>query len=399
MPSALSHRIASQPPNDGQEVEMDVLSRGVSTDPSPLRARPPKPLQSYAVGIGLLLCVVCLWTASNFITQDLFEDGFDKPFFVTYTNTSAFTLYLLPFAVKQAWTLRRGARTSGAYQPLPSDAEGSDDAVKPHNSASALPPLTLKETAQLAVVFCFFWFIANWTINAALGETSVASATILSSMSGFFTLGLGRLLGVERLTPVKIWTVLISFLGVVLVSWSDSTQPLPSGSPEAPATRHPILGDMLALVSALFYAIYVILLKIRIKDESRIDMATFFGFVGLFNIPLMWPVGAVLHFTGIEPFELPRTSIVWIPILINMVITWSSDYLYVLAMLKTTPLVVTVGLSLTIPFAVFGDFMKGRTSEFQVVFGAILVVVSFIALGFAENRDVPEEATPFASPP
>lgn len=42
----------------------------------------------------------------------------------------------------------------------------------------------MQETAQLALVFCSFWFIANWSVNASLDYTSVASATILSSMSG-----------------------------------------------------------------------------------------------------------------------------------------------------------------------------------------------------------------------
>lgn len=49
-----------------------------------------------------------------------------------------------------------------------------------------LPPLTTLETAQLAVFFCLLWFIANWTLNASLDYTWVASATILSSTSGRF---------------------------------------------------------------------------------------------------------------------------------------------------------------------------------------------------------------------
>ena len=49
---------------------------------------------------------------------------------------------------------------------------------------TALPPLTTKQTAQLALSFCLLWFIANWTLNASLELTSVASATILSTMSG-----------------------------------------------------------------------------------------------------------------------------------------------------------------------------------------------------------------------
>lgn len=50
--------------------------------------------------------------------------------------------------------------------------------------SAALPPLTVRETIHLSSIFCFFWFVANWSGNAALGFTSVASATILSSMSG-----------------------------------------------------------------------------------------------------------------------------------------------------------------------------------------------------------------------
>jgi solute carrier family 35 protein F5 len=73
-----------------------------------------------------------------------------------------------------------------------------------------------------------------------------------------------------------------------------------------------------------------------------------------------------------------------------MAITLSSDYLYVLAMLKTTPLVVTVGLSLTIPFAVVGDFIRSRPSSTKIIIGALLVLISFIAIGL-DNRDEEEE--------
>ena len=47
-----------------------------------------------------------------------------------------------------------------------------------------------------------------------------------------------------------------------------------------------MVGYALALIGALFGAIWVILMKVRIKDESRVDMQQFFGLVGLWNIPL-----------------------------------------------------------------------------------------------------------------
>lgn len=68
--------------------------------------------------------------------------------------------------------------------------------------------LSTEDTAKLAAVFCFVWFAANWSVNASLGLTSVGSSTVLAGMSGFFTLGLGRMFGVETLTRAKVLAVL-----------------------------------------------------------------------------------------------------------------------------------------------------------------------------------------------
>jgi len=72
-----------------------------------------------------------------------------------------------------------------------------------------------------------------------------------------------------------------------------------------------------------------------------------------------------------------------------MFITLSSDFLYVIAMLKTTPLVVTVGLGLTIPVAVIGDFFLGNPAAAQVLAGSLLVLIAFIAVGI-ENSEPKE---------
>jgi len=74
-----------------------------------------------------------------------------------------------------------------------------------------------------------------------------------------------------------------------------------------------------------------------------------------------------------------------------MSITLSSDFIYVLAMLKTTPLVVTIGLSLTIPLAVLGDFFLGRPAQGRVLIGAALVLISFIAVGVQSSKTKVED--------
>ncbi|TFY83768.1 hypothetical protein EWM64_g233 [Hericium alpestre] len=411
------------------DIQMESLP---SRSPSEARSRDKLPLtrlqdrRDYAIGIGLLLVVVFLWTSSNFVTQDLFVGGYEKPFLITYMNTSAFSLYLIPFLIRSLWKRHFGnsddverRQPRDEYQPLVSEEDipddilptvrrrsrgGRDDELKcttaqsprnlyvpfegPKLHVIPLPPLTIRETAKLASIFCFFWFVANWSLNASLDYTSVASATILSCMSGFFTLAIGRIFKVETLTLGKIAAVVVSFGGVVLVSLSDSQPTVPAAAepPTAPQGTMPLLGDFLALLSAAFYALYVTLLKVRIRSESRIDMQLFFGFVGLFNILSCWPVGVLLHLTGVERFEIPSTGKIVAGVLINMFITLSSDYIYVIAMLKTTPLVVTIGLSLTMPLAVVGDLWLHHPVKAQVIFGALLVIGSFVVVGLEDSR-------------
>lgn len=177
-----------------------------------------------------------------------------------------------------------------------------------------------------------------------------------------FTLMLGSLLGVEAFTLQKMVAVQVSAVGVYLVATTDLKAPPSSSSaaiPDAPM-RTPLqiaAGDGMALLSALFYAIYTTLLKARVGDESRIDMRQFFGYVGLFNTVFLWPGLLLLHATGVEPWEMPANSRVWTIVLVNAAITLTSDLCWAYATLLTSPLVVTVGLSLTIPLAMLGQIL------------------------------------------
>lgn len=79
-----------------------------------------------------------------------------------------------------------------------------DDAPVP------LPKLSIRETAEIAAWWSAVWFLANWSLNAALALASVSSVTILSSTTSFFTLTLGKAFGVEDVTRAKIFSALAS---------------------------------------------------------------------------------------------------------------------------------------------------------------------------------------------
>lgn len=107
----------------------------------------------------------------------------------------------------------------------------------------------------------------------ALAQTSVSSVTILSSLSGLFTLVLGSIFGIERFNTIRLLAVGASILGVVLVSKADD-EIVPTtddhlNDPRIP--KHAIMGDLLAILSALCYAMYTLLLKAKTGDETRIS--------------------------------------------------------------------------------------------------------------------------------
>ncbi|KAG8955236.1 hypothetical protein FRC03_011271 [Tulasnella sp. 419] len=75
-----------------------------------------------------------------------------------------------------------------------------------------------------------------------------------------------------------------------------------------------------------------------------------------------------------------------------MLITLSSDYIYVIAMLKTTPLLVTIVLSLTVPFAVLGDgIVLNMGVDGQSLLEATLVLISFVGIGVEGSDPIESE--------
>lgn len=369
--------------------------------------------QRWMLGLFNLSTVVILWVMSSVFVNDLVAvDGYSKPFFITYLNTACFGIYLIPYLRRSGQSfkelLRRARQEYYCSRPMAVDeiglypanvGYGSDDQLSRSEGAELAgvePELLTKqeekmgvyETINLSFQFVMLWFMANLVTNASLSYTSIASQTILSSTSSFFTLLLGFLYAVEKVNNRKICGILLSFIGVLIITQVDSNSENPASSPLVA-----FCGNMLALAGALIYGIYTILLKLRTtikgtKRERILDTQLFFGFVGIFNAVLLWPMILLLHFTGVEQFELPSTSRTAIILLANMLITFISDFCWCNAVLLTSPLTVTTGLSLTIPLAMVCDWLiRGFRVNIVYLSGAVLVTLGFIIINRDEEED------------
>lgn len=360
----------------------------------------------WTLGLLMLGLVIILWVLSSFLINLIFEDdSYRKPFFITYINTAAFIFYLFPTAKAVVVNYKDTGRAN-VHRELIMEEEGtgsdsncSVDMTSPlltnleaGTHANQKKRLTLYETIKLSAEFCILWFTANLVTNASLAFTSVASQTILSTTSSFFTLFIGAICHVESLSKSKVLGSFISFVGIIMVTKSDSHQRyqrhIADVSGDDNDAVRVLIGNLLALAGAVLYGVYSTLLKREVGDETRVNMKIFFGFVGLFNLLFLWPSLIVLDFFGWERFSLPKDPKVVVIIFVNCLITFVSDFCWAKAMLLTSPLTVTVGLSITIPLAMFGDVIfKHKTMSALYLFGATLILGSF----FIINKSSEEE--------
>ncbi|OBT82711.1 hypothetical protein VE02_08897 [Pseudogymnoascus sp. 03VT05] len=411
------------------------LERSVPEESSPKVSgfRASTGLQNVArrtLGIILLLITVILWTVSNFLASYIFADNtYSKPYFVTYFNTAFFAISLIPILSRVAHQQGfREIKTSsvsffrhfrrGQYRNEHIDDDGGHLDLDGHSAApllqgdtletsstggSVLDPgethnavLTISETAVLSLEFCFLWFLANYFVAACLEYTSVASSTILTSTSSIWTLLFGALLKVEKFTIKKLVGVLACLTGIIMISMVDLSGDNDGNRGKFPhkSQREIAIGDILAFGSAVLYGAYSVVMKKRVQNEDRVNMPLFFGLVGLFNVILLWPGFIILHFTGVETFELPPTGKIWTIIVLNTVSSFVSDYSWAYAMLLTTPLVVTVGLSLTIPLSLVGQMIiSSQYSSGLYWVGAFVMVLSFLFINHESHEKDEEDAT------
>ncbi|PMD41427.1 hypothetical protein L207DRAFT_324526 [Hyaloscypha variabilis F] len=409
----------------------DRLSRSSSRSAvKPRGFRAGMGLQNVArrtLGIFLLFVTVFLWTSSNFLASYIFADNtYSKPYFVTYINTSFFAISLVPIflrlghrngfahirtSILEYWRGQMDGYSAVGAKLTTEGEEGEDplsasqtqllvnDQVGPAMSMSGElqnldEVLSVRETAKLSLEFCLLWFGANYLVAGCLEYTSVASSTILTSTSSIWTLIFGALVRVEHFTYKKLIGVLASLAGIILISTVDLSgkdNDKHRGNFPHKSQGEIAVGDAMAFGSAIMYGIYTVVMKKRIGNEDRVNMPLFFGLVGLFNVIFLWPGFLILHFTGIERFGFPPTGKIWTIVLLNSTSSFISDYCWAYAMLLTTPLVVSVGLTMTIPLSLIAQMiLNSQYSSALYWVGAFIVLLSFLFI----NHEAREEDEP-----
>ena len=153
----------------------------------------------------------------------------------------------------------------------------------------------LRSLAQVISAFFFFY---------SLTQIALAEAVVLGFTAALMIAPTARLILGEKMSPVTIIASLIGFCGAALAATAQTTG--------APVDGNRVWGVGAILISAVLYAVNIVLLRLRSRQEDSLTLVTFMNvFPALFLLPFMlafdahlpateaWPMMVLVAFLGI----------------------------------------------------------------------------------------------------
>ena len=275
--------------------------------------------------------------------------------------------------------------------------------LTPSSTSKSPWPHMLKTTAFITT----FLTEAGGSWYVAIDMTSPSDLTAIYNCSAFFAYVFSIWLLHDKLRLDKMFSVALAIVGVLVVAYGDKEDPKapghsggvsggkPGGS-EAPNNR--LLGNLIIGVGSVMYGLYEVLYKKYAcppegtsPGRGMIFANGFGSMIGIFTFTVLWIPLPILHFTGIEPFELPVGKARWllaISTLSNAVFSGS----FLVLMSLTSPVLSSVAALLTIFLVAIVDrAIFGSPISAAAMAGGILIIVAFVLLSWATYREMDQE--------
>lgn len=153
------------------------------------------------------------------------------------------------------------------------------------------------------------------------------------------------------------------------------------------------MGNTACLMSAIFYAVYSLYLKVKItkEEEATFNYSYLLGFVGIFNLILILPVLGGLHVANIERFNWPDNKTWGLLALNAFLANFLWDYCYLRSIMLLGPLITNTGLCLSFPISLVVDVLVYKLKFTALYFiGSACVFIAFGVIMFTDSKK-PEE--------
>ncbi|KAK4634210.1 hypothetical protein CLAFUW4_01205 [Fulvia fulva] len=253
--------------------------------------------------------------------------------------------------------------------------------------------------------------VAGGSWYVAVDLTTASDLTAIYNCSAFFAYAFAVPILKEKLRLSKVVAVGVAILGVLVVAYGDqatakhgSKSGGGAGGPSAPSDEEAsnrAVGNLVIGIGSVLYGFYEVLYKKVACPPEHCDpkngmvFANAFGsMIGVFTLLVLWIPLPILHFTGIEPFELPSGEASWmlaISVLSNA--TFSGSFLVLISL--TSPVLSSVAALLTIFIVALCDQMLPpplySPLTAAALSGGLLIIFAFLLLTWSTYKEMEEE--------
>lgn len=220
------------------------------------------------------------------------------------------------------------------------------------------------------LVFALDFWAWHWSFE----HTSVANSTLLANTAILWVTLFAALVWKERITRLFSLGAFAAFVGMAILMMS-STKRVP------PTAGDPVFGDLMALLTAVFYASYQLLMKRHRRDHSApVLMFWASAVASVFLLPL-----ALVH--G-DPF-IPEDAMKWLPLVGLGVVSHACGQGLIAYGIGGVPASLASVTLLVQPVATafLGVWILGQALVPWQIFGAVVVVLGlFFALRGQKGR-------------
>ncbi|KAI5291852.1 hypothetical protein KEM54_005288 [Ascosphaera aggregata] len=256
-----------------------------------------------------------------------------------------------------------------------------------------LPRTIAAVTCALTCAGCS-WYIA-------VNLTTPSDLTAIYNCSAFFAYAFSIPLLGDKLRVDKVLSVAVAIVGVLIVAYCPSTE----GGGEQQVTEADLtessnraLGNLIIGVGSVLYGLYEVMYKRYAcppegtsAGRGVIFANTVASLIGLFTILFLWIPLPVLHWLGLETFEMPdahTACILAISTISNAV--FSGSFLVLISL--TSPVLSSVAALLTIFLVALVDWGIHKVPlTFASLVGGLLIVCAFLLLALSTYRELDEE--------
>jgi drug/metabolite transporter (DMT)-like permease len=300
-------------------------------------------------GYACLAIVVAIWTASGYLTQGTFTQyNYENSIAIPAYSTTVGLVLLLPLAWRKV-------------------------------DRSDLPTFT-----QMGLLGTL-WLIGQLLYLLALLYTSMGTVTAVVASSTAFSFLFSVVILKYDFRIISALSVLVTIAGVTLTACFKA-EAVRTDDSEEMIINETVHGIVVGLASAVVSGLFNCLFKKWVKDDTNSGIV--FGSFGIVGIFVGIPVIVISHYTGIQEFQMPGWQVA-VRILGDAVMcSVVCNYFFSKTFIYLTPVIISVGLTMTIPiaFVITALILKTHSYPPMAILGGTLIFLAVIAVSYDQAK-------------